>query len=101
MQVTINLHSSWTTIPHALARILASLATLERTREPGEDLDDLSELLAGMNDPEPQPAPQPVVSRPSPAPAAATPPANGRTPRAFDGIPTTGKSLYAWATTHK
>src|SRR5262245_28495391 len=93
MQVTISLHSSWTTIPHALARILASLAALERTPEPGEDLDDLSELLAGMNDPEPQPAPQPVVSRPSPAPAAATPPA----PRRFDGEPTSGQSMYKWA----
>jgi hypothetical protein len=87
MTITLNIDPSWTTIPHALARILTSLAALERPREPGEDLDDLSELLAGMDDPEPA-----APARPAPQPAP-TPPA----PRRFDGPPTSGQSLYKYA----
>jgi hypothetical protein len=89
MVINLTVHESWTTIPHALARILTSLAALERPREPGEDLDDLTELLAGMDD-TPEPAPgAPAPAKPSPAPAAATPPA-----REWDGTPRTGKDLY-------
>jgi hypothetical protein len=88
MTITLNLDPSWTAVPHAFARIMASLAALERPRQPGEDLDDLSELLSGMDDPEPAPA-APAVARPSPAASPATPPA-GR----FNGTPTTGQQLY-------
>ena len=96
MTITLNIAPSWTVVPHALSRIMASLAALERPREPGEDLDDLSELLAGMDDPEPAPA-TPAVARPAPAPSpAATPPA-----REWDGVPRTGPSLYRWACNRK
>ena len=96
MNITLNVHESWRAHPGPLARILAHVQALERPREPGEDLDDLSELLAGMDDdPEPSPAPPAAAPtpRPSPAPAAATPPAARR----FDGEPTSGQSLYKWA----
>ena len=98
MTITLNLDPSWTTIPHALARILTSLAALERPREPGEDLDDLSELLSGLDDPEPQPAaPAPAPARPAPQPSpASTPPA-----REWDGVPKTGRGLYKWACDRK
>jgi hypothetical protein len=109
MNVAIHIHDSWAAIPVALSRILAGLAALERPREPGEDLDDLSELLAGMDDPEPQPAAQPAVSRPAPAPSPATPPAARPVPapamppdgRDWDGVPRTGRSLYRWACDRK
>jgi hypothetical protein len=49
MTITLHIHESWSAaVPHALGRILAGLAALERPRAPGDDLDDLSELLAGM-----------------------------------------------------
>jgi hypothetical protein len=99
-------HESWTTVPHALARILTTLAALERPRQPGDDGEDLSELLDGMDDPEPQPAavavpaPHPAVSPAiRPAVATATPPA--RVAKPFDGIPTTGRSFYRWCTSTK
>jgi hypothetical protein len=94
MTITVNLHPSW-----HLPSVFAALARIEQQREPGEDLDDLSELLAGMDEPE-SPAPAaPAVARPSPAPQpspAASPPA-----REWDGVPRTGKGLYKWATTRK
>jgi hypothetical protein len=97
--ITVNLHPSW-----HLPSIFAALAAIERPRQPGDDADDLAELLDGINDPEPQPAPQPAVARPTPAPQPAPPqavprslPAAGRAPdrpaRAFDGAPTTGRQL--------
>jgi hypothetical protein len=96
MQLTITIHDSWATIPVALSRLLVALAALERPREPGEDLDDLRELLAGMDD-----APEPA---PSPAPAAAwaARPAHGRpSARPFEGTPTTGQAMYRWACDRK
>jgi hypothetical protein len=92
MTITLNIDPSWTTIPHALARILTTLAALEHPREPGDDLSDLGELLDGINDPEPAPA-APAPARPAPAASPATPPAARR----FDGEPTSGQSLYKWA----
>ena len=96
MTITLNLDPSWTAVPHALSRILTTLAALERPRQPGEDLDDRAKLLDGIDAPEPAPA-APAVAKPSPAPQpAATPPA-----REWDGVPRTGRSLYRWACDHK
>jgi hypothetical protein len=97
-------HESWTTVPHALARILTTLAALERPRQPGDDGEDLALLLDGVDTPEPQPAAVPAArpavppaSRPvaTPSPAAA-PPA-----REWDGVPRTGRGLYKWACDRK
>ena len=95
MTITLNIHDSWAAIPVALSRILAGLAALERPRQPGDDGDDLAELLDGIDDPEPAPA-APAPARPSPVPAAATPPA-----REWDGVPRTGRGLYKWACDRK
>jgi hypothetical protein len=102
--ITLNIHDSWAAVPVALSRLLVALKALERPRQPGDDGDDLTMLLDGIMDdtlePAPAaPAPAPAPTRPSPAPqlSPATPPAV----RSFDGIPTTGRSLYRWATTHK
>jgi hypothetical protein len=93
VRITIDLDPSWAAVPHAVPRLLAAAAALERPRAPGDDADDLTTLLDGLLDtPEPQPAPQPAVPRPSPAPSPATPPA-----REWDGVPRTGKGLYKWA----
>jgi len=90
MNVAIHIHDSWAAIPVALSRILAGLAALERPRQPGDDGDDLAELLDGIDDPEPAPA-APAPGRPSPAPQPS--PAMPR----FSGEPTSGQSLYKWA----
>ena len=96
MQLTITIHDSWATIPVALSRVLIALKALEQPRQPGDDGEDLTELLSGMDDPEPAPA-TPAVARPAPAPSpAATPPA-----REWDGVPRTGPSLYRWACNRK
>jgi hypothetical protein len=99
MTITLTIHDSWGAHPGPLSRLLAHLAALEApapwtppvAREPGQDDEDndLTELLAGMDAPEPSPAPA----------AAPTPkPANGRpSARPFDGVPTSGQSLYKWA----
>jgi hypothetical protein len=97
MDITVRIHDSWAAVPVALSRLLVALRALEQPRQPGDDGDDLSELLAGIDDPEPAPAaPAPAPARPSPAPAAATPPA-----REWDGTPRTGRSLYRWTCDHK
>jgi hypothetical protein len=83
MTITVNIHPSW-----HLPSIFAALAARESPRAPG---DDLSELLDGIDTPEP--ALQPAPARPAPQPSAATPPA----PRRFDGPPTSGQSMYKWA----
>src|SRR5262249_13003625 len=95
MRLEIAIHDSWATVPHALSRLLIALAALEKPRQPGEDGEDLTELLDGIDTPEPAPA-APATPKPAPAPAAATPPA-----REWDGVPRTGRDLYRWATTHK
>jgi hypothetical protein len=93
MTITVNIHDSWTAIPHALSRLLVALTMLERVRQPGDDGSDLATLLDGLlDDPAPAPA-APAVTKPNPTPAASTPPA----PRRFDGEPTSGQSLYKWA----
>jgi hypothetical protein len=81
MKLNLTIHDSWAAVPVALSRVLLALTALERPRQPGDDGDDLTELLAGMDD------------EPSPAPSPATPPA----PRRFDGEPTSGQSLYKYA----
>jgi hypothetical protein len=46
MDITIRIHDSWSTaVPHALGRVLAGLAALERARQPGDDADDLTTVL--------------------------------------------------------
>jgi hypothetical protein len=111
MTITVNLHPSW----HHPS-IFAALLALESPREVGDDADDLTTLLDGIDTPEPAPAvdvSKRSFSHPSPAPSPApTPPAAprslpqaGRAPdrptRAFDGAPTTGRQLYKWACDRK
>jgi hypothetical protein len=97
MTITIHIHDSWASIPVALSRVLLAVAALERPRQPGDDGEDLAELLDGIDTPEPSPAaPTPVPSRPAPAPSPATPPA-----REWDGVPKTGRGLYKWACDRK
>jgi hypothetical protein len=97
MTITIHIHDSWASVPVALSRVLLAAAALERPRQPGDDGDDLAELLDGIDTPEPAPAaPAPVPSRPAPAPSPATPPA-----REWDGVPKTGRGLYKWACDRK
>jgi hypothetical protein len=99
VQLTITIHDSWAAVPVALSRLLVALRALERVRQPGDDGDDLSELLAGMDDaPEPAATPSPAAARP---PAAPTQPATPRAAATFDGVPTTGRQLYRWATSNK
>jgi hypothetical protein len=86
MTITVNLHPSW-----HLPSVFAALAALESPRAPG---DDLSELLDGIDAPEPQPAP-------SPATRPAAQPAPRQTAQPFDGAPVTGPQLYKWACNHK
>jgi hypothetical protein len=88
MQLTITIHDSWATIPVALSRVLLALGALEKPRQPGDDGEGLTELLAGLED-DPEPAP-------AASPAASTPPA-----REWDGVPRGGKCLYKLATTRK
>jgi hypothetical protein len=100
LRLEIAIHDSWASVPHALSRLLVALAALEKPRQPGDDGEDLSELLAGMSDPEPAPA-APAPSRPAPAPSPATrpaaEPASRQAARRFDGEPSTGQSMYKWA----
>src|SRR5262245_1598856 len=99
MTFTIRLDPSWFAHPAALARILDQIQALEApapyappvVRQPGDDGEDLRQLLDGIDTPEPAPA------APAPAPAPATTPAA----REWDGVPRTGKGLYKWATTRK
>jgi hypothetical protein len=95
MTITIHIHDSWASEPVALARVLLAAAALEKPRQPGDDGEDLAELLDGIDTPEPQPG-APAPAKPSPAPSPTTPPA-----REWDGVPRSGKGLYRWATTHK
>ena len=88
MQLTITIHDSWATIPVALSRVLLALGALEKPRQPGDDGEGLTELLAGLED-DPEPAP-------AASPAASTPPA-----REWDGVPKTGRGLYKWACDRK
>jgi hypothetical protein len=89
MTITLTIDPSWAAVPVALSRVLLALTALERPRQPGDDGDDLTELLAGMDDPEPAPASSPAPT--APAPAA----------KEWDGVPRSGKGLYKWATTRK
>src|SRR4051812_18940451 len=103
MQLLLTIHDSWATSGAALAEILSRVAALERpaptlspppapmprTREPGEDDEDLAELVAGMDD-----APETIVSQ---LPVPAAPPKPSPTSKPFDGIPATGNHLYRWA----
>jgi hypothetical protein len=97
MTITIHIHDSWASIPVALSRVLLAVAALERPRQPGDDGDDLAELLDGIDTPKPQPAPQPAVRAPARPPAPATPSAA----KEWDGVPRTGRSLYRWACDRK
>jgi hypothetical protein len=103
MTITIHIHDSWASIPVALSRVLLAAAALERPRQPGDDGEDLAELLDGIDTPEPAPAAPAPARPPAPSPATrpAAEPATRQDAKPFDGIPTTGKSLYRWATTHK
>jgi hypothetical protein len=92
MTITIHIHDSLASIPVALSRILLAAAALEKPRQPGDDGEDLAELLDGIDAPEPAPA-APAPARPAPQPSPATPLA----PRRFDGEPVSGQSLYKWA----
>jgi hypothetical protein len=99
LDIVIRIHESWSTaVPHALSRILAGLAALERERAPGEDLDDLSQLLDGIDSPEPAPAATPSAT---PARPPATPPAARPSAKPFEGIPATGSQMYRWACDRK
>ena len=91
MTITVHIHDSWASIPVALSRLLVALAALERPRQPGDDGDDLAELLDGIDAPEPAPG-APAPARPAPQPSPAMPPA-----REWDGVPRTGKGLYRFA----
>jgi hypothetical protein len=91
MIVTITIDPSWLGHPEPLGRILAHIRAIEapapltplQARQPGDDAeDDLAELLAGMDAPEP-------AAPPRPAPLAITAPP-------FDP-PRTGGQLYKWA----
>jgi hypothetical protein len=96
MTLTLSVDPTWLSHPEALGRILGHIRALESPapwsppvgRESGQD-DDLSELLAGIDTPEPAPAapvpPRPPAPQPSPS-----------MPR-FSGEPATGQSLYKWA----
>jgi hypothetical protein len=90
MTITLHIDPSWAAVPVALSRVHLALTALEHPRQPGDDGDDLAELLDVINDPEPSPAP------PTPKPPAARPAA-----KPFDGAPTTGRGLYCWACDHK
>jgi hypothetical protein len=103
MTITVDVHDSWASIPVAMSRLLIALAALEKPRQPGDDGDDLTELLDGLLD---APAPAaPAPARPSPAPQPAPPPASRAPDRprgpAFDGVPQTGPQLYKFACQHK
>jgi hypothetical protein len=98
MVINFTVHESWISVPHALSRIMATLAALEHPRQPGDDLSDLGELLDGINDPEPAPA-APAVAKPSPAPSPAATPRTAKP--SFDGAPVTGPQLYKFACNHK
>jgi hypothetical protein len=95
MIITIHVDPSWLAHPESLGRILAQVRALEDAapyapplqRQPGED--DLAELTAGMDGPEPAPAP---------AAAAKPKPSRGRP---FEGTPATGQQLYRWACDRK
>jgi hypothetical protein len=96
MTITLLIHDSWATIPVALSRVLIALKALEQPRQPGDDGEDLAELLGGIDDLEPAPAaPAPARPAPAPAPATATP------VREWDGVPKTGRGLYKWACDRK
>ena len=102
MILNLTIHDSWAAHPGPLSRLLAHLAALEQpapwtppvVREPGDDADDLAELLAGMDD-----APEAFAAAPQPAAAPARTPAPQPQPAMprFSGEPTTGQSLYKWA----
>jgi hypothetical protein len=100
MTITLNIHESWSTaVPHALGRVLAALAALERPRAPGDDADDLTTLLDGLLDDAPEvPAATPAATPPRPA---STSPATRPSARPFEGVPTTGQGLYRWSCDHK
>jgi hypothetical protein len=101
VNITVHIHDSWVAaVPHGLARVLTGLAALERPREPGEDLDDLTELLSGLDEPEASAPPVPPAAAlarpPAPQPSPATLPA-----REWDGVPRTGPALYRWSCNRK
>jgi hypothetical protein len=117
MTITLTIDPSWLAVPIAASRLFLALHALERPRQPGDDGDDLAELLDGIDTPEPAATPARgagitterlddhhtittfTVRAPAatPSPAAATP----RAAATFDGVPTTGRQLYRWATTNK
>jgi hypothetical protein len=104
MTITLTIHESWGAHHGPLSRLLAQIAALEQptpwsppvTRQPGDDDEDLAELLDGIDGTELEPAQAPAASPATPRPPAARPVA-----RPFDGIPTTGKSLYRWCCDRK
>jgi hypothetical protein len=87
MTITLHIHESWSDVPVALSRLMVALAALEKPRQAGDDGDDLTELLSGMDD-----APEATA-------AAATPMAAPRPPAAatFSGEPRTGQAMYKFA----
>jgi hypothetical protein len=97
MTLTITIDPSWLVHPELLGRLLEDCRALESpapwmppaTRQPGDDgdEDDLSALLAGMDDPPPAAVATVPPRPPAPKAPAIPPPA---------AVPTTGSALYKW-----
>jgi hypothetical protein len=101
LRLEIALHSSWTSVPGALSRVLVALHALEQPRQPGDDGDDLTELLSGMDDAPEASAPAATPTAPPRPPAVSRPPATPPAATDWDGTPRTGRSLYRWACDRK
>jgi hypothetical protein len=98
MTITVHIHDSWAAVPVALSRLLVALRALERPRQPGDDAEDLTLLLDGIDAPEPAAMPSPAAARPP----AALPSAGRQQPaKPFEGVPTTGKAFYRFCTSTK
>jgi hypothetical protein len=99
--LTIHVDPSWLVHAEALGRILDHVRALEApapyvprpVREPGDDGDDLAELLSGMDTPE-----LPPVSAPARHPAAKPGPAPSTS---VEARPATGQALYRYAADRK
>jgi hypothetical protein len=106
MKITFTIDPSWLAHPTPLATLLDHCRALEQpapwtppgpARQPGDDTEDLGQLLDGMADEPINPpanATAAVASTPPRASAPARPPAAG-------DVPTTGKQLYRWACDRK
>jgi hypothetical protein len=101
--ITITIDPSWLRHGAALARVLDHIRALEApapytppaAREPGDDDEDLGQLLDGMDAPEPAAAASPAAApRPRPIPATQQ---LAEAPTAI----ATGSQLYKWAASAK